>query len=145
MRARVSYLRGLVEGLNVSDNSKEGQVIKEIVNVLEDFAQGFEELDIDLGDLEQHVDAMDLDLEALETDYYDEEYLIEEEQGRYHETICPTCNEAVVLGDNLFNQEGSTELYCPTCNDVLYVTEETSPELEYEFEHPSSFVESEYV
>jgi DNA-directed RNA polymerase subunit delta len=41
---RVSYLRGLADGLQISEDTKEGKLLIQIVDVLEDFADAVNEL-----------------------------------------------------------------------------------------------------
>ncbi|ACB85290.1 CD1247 N-terminal domain-containing protein [Natranaerobius thermophilus] len=82
MQYRVSYLKGMMDGMNMVSNSQEGKVISEIVSVLEDFADAFDEMDADLAMLENHVDGLDADLEFMETHYYNLDEEAPEESTR---------------------------------------------------------------
>ena len=42
---RVSYLRGLADGLDISDDTKEGKLLKVIIDVLDDVAISVEEVE----------------------------------------------------------------------------------------------------
>ena len=42
---RVSYLRGLADGLNISDDTNEGKLLKVIIDVLDDVAISIEEVE----------------------------------------------------------------------------------------------------
>ena len=62
---KVAYLRGLSEGLGVDDTSKEGRVIKAIIDVLDDLAISVTDMEDDIAELGDQVEAVDEDLEAL--------------------------------------------------------------------------------
>lgn len=78
---KVSYLKGLAEGMKISDASKEGKLIHHIIGVLGEFADEFEmvydEID-DMGDqldeLEDYTQAIDEGLEEIEEEIFDEDY-----------------------------------------------------------------------
>ena len=57
---RVYYLKGLAEGLRLNDKTKEGKILLEILDVLEDMALEFENLDEYVSDeVEQIYDEID--------------------------------------------------------------------------------------
>ncbi len=80
--AKVSYLKGLAEGMEIEAGSKEGKMILHIIDALEEFADAISELNDDQSDLEEYVDYMDEDLADVEErifgsddeDYDDEDY-----------------------------------------------------------------------
>jgi len=78
LNEKISYLKGLIEGLNIDANSKEGKIYNAIIDVLEDAALSIEDLDDEVALLNQVVDEIDEDLgsveEELMDDYDDEEY-----------------------------------------------------------------------
>ena len=49
---KVAYLKGLAEGLNLDTDSKEGKLIAAIIDVLDDMAEKFAEIDDELCDME---------------------------------------------------------------------------------------------
>ena len=49
---KVAYLKGLAEGLNLDTDSKEGKLIAAIIDVLDDMAEKFAEVDDELCDVE---------------------------------------------------------------------------------------------
>ena len=81
---KVAYIKGLMEGMALDETKPEVRLLKEMVAVLEDLAATnnalteeniklrdyVEELDYDLGDLEEYV--YDLDGEYDDYDEYDE-------------------------------------------------------------------------
>ena len=70
---KVAYLKGLIEGFAVDENTKEGKMLKAMMDVLSDLAVSVEDLEDSISDLTDQVDAIDEDLDALETDFYDED------------------------------------------------------------------------
>ena len=63
---KVAYLKGLAEGLNLDTDSKEGKLIAAIIDVLDDMAEKFAEVDDELCDVEDGLDAVSDDLEDVE-------------------------------------------------------------------------------
>ncbi|NLX62933.1 MAG: hypothetical protein GXZ06_10635 [Tissierellia bacterium] len=98
---KVSYLRGLAEGLEIDKNSKEGKLLLHIVEALEDFAYAINELYENYEDLERYVDYIDEDLTDVENelfdfdDHYEDDYEddyddyddFEDEYGIYEENF----------------------------------------------------------
>ncbi|HHV38571.1 MAG TPA: hypothetical protein GXX70_03635 [Tepidimicrobium sp.] len=80
---RVSYLRGLAQGLDIDRESKDGKLLLNIVDVLEDFADAIIEVAENYGDLEEYVSYIDEDL----TDVEDELYGLEDEDFFPYENL----------------------------------------------------------
>ena len=72
LKERVAYLQELVEGLDISDSTKEGKAIKVISDVLKEMAQAIEELAEAQDDLEEYVESIDEDLSDVEEEVYGE-------------------------------------------------------------------------
>ena len=68
---RASYIRGLMDGLELDPAAKETKVLNAIVELLDDLCLSVEELDNGLDELSEQVDEIDYDLGELEEDYYD--------------------------------------------------------------------------
>ena len=76
----VAYLRGLAEGLDIDDKSKEGKMIGKIVEILGCFADKVEELEYSVGDLEDQVEELEYEVEELQQEVEDlEEWLYDED------------------------------------------------------------------
>lgn len=71
LKERVSYVRGLADGLGIQESSKEGKLLLEIVRVLEDFADVLEETIENQMELEEYVNFIDEDLADVEDEIYD--------------------------------------------------------------------------
>ncbi|WP_312641938.1 CD1247 N-terminal domain-containing protein [Hydrogenoanaerobacterium sp.] len=121
---RVAYLRGLTEGLGVDDSTKEGRVIKEMLEVLDDIAFTMSDIEDDVAELSEQVDAIDEDLEALEEDFYEDEDgcdCCDEDEDEFcdddlYEVTCPKCGDTVYVNDDILD-DGSID--CPNCGELL--------------------------
>lgn len=116
---KVAYLKGLVEGLGVDEGTKEGRIIKAIVDVLDNMALSVSDAEESLSELSEQVDAIDEDLEDLEKDFYgdeDEDDEDEDDDTDYYEVTCPKCGEKVYLDDELLSDG---EMSCPKCGEKL--------------------------
>ncbi|MDD2446792.1 MAG: hypothetical protein PHY91_03760 [Tissierellia bacterium] len=67
---KVAYLRGLVDGLEIEESTKEGKVLLNIVDTLEVFADVLTDVVEDQDDLEEYVNFIDEDLADVEEDLY---------------------------------------------------------------------------
>ena len=71
---KVSYLKGLAEGLCLKDESKEEKILTEIINILDEMADTVCDNAAGLEDLEDYMFEVDEDLSYLEDDFYGEDY-----------------------------------------------------------------------
>ena len=123
---KVAYVKGLIDGLGLDADSKEGKAIKAIVDVLEDIAFTVEDLDDGLTEVAEQVDAIDEDLDALEEDFYefDEEedcHCCDDEDGfdldeDLYEVTCPSCGDTICI-DEAMLEDGKMD--CPNCGELL--------------------------
>lgn len=129
---QMSYLRGLVDGLDIDMTTKEGKVLGQVLEVLQatvlyvddlqdqvdELTELCEDLDADLGDVEEFLLDEDEELDFDDEDDYDDDeddYDFDEEEDLY-ETVCPTCENTIVLADSILD-EGSMK--CPCCGELL--------------------------
>ena len=107
LNEKISYLKGLIEGLNIDANSKEGKIYNAIIDVLEDAALSIEDLDDEVALLNQVVDEIDEDLGSVE-----EELMDDYDDEEYYDVECPECGEEITLDEDLA-LDG--EVICPSC------------------------------
>lgn len=115
---KVSYLKGLTDGIGLDGSTNEGKILKAIVDVLDDMALAIEDLDDGLDEIASHVEVMDEDLATLEEDFYDEEdddddFDFDEECCEFK---CPNCGAEINFDDIDFESE---ELICPACGETI--------------------------
>ena len=66
---KVAYLKGLAEGLEISSDSKNGRIVKGILDVLEDIAASMQTLEEENETLEDYITEVDEDLGTLEENF----------------------------------------------------------------------------
>ncbi len=112
---RVAYVKGLAEGLDLAAESKEGKILKAIIEVLEDMAYEISDLGDEIGEVEEQVDMIDDDLDTLEGIVYEDDEE-DEDPGELYEVECPSCGETVCLDEDDLAQG---EIECPSCGERL--------------------------
>lgn len=68
--SRVSYLRGLMEGLKIDPETDEGKVFFAIVDTLEDMSEAVALVDDRLSELDDYVDLLNEDLSEVERELF---------------------------------------------------------------------------
>ncbi len=111
---RVAYLRGLCEGIGLSEETKEGKVLLEIVDILGEFADSIVELSDKQDELEEYTEAVDEALFDLEDDFYEDE----DDEIDFVELSCPSCGEEIEIDEDLLYDEES-DIICPVCDEVI--------------------------
>ncbi len=123
---KVSYIKGLADGLGLDENNKQDKILKAIIDVLEDVALSIEELDDTCAEMGEQIDAVDEDLANLEDDFYEDECdcdcddedcdcCCEDDEFEY-EIECPNCHDCIYLTEDMI-EEG--EINCPGCGTNL--------------------------
>ena len=127
---KMSYLKGLVDGMELDLTTKEGKVLGQLLDVLQEtvlyvtdlqdqvdeLTELCESLDEDLGDVEDAVfgDEEDDEDEADEFEDDDDDY--DDDDDDMYEAVCPNCQNTIVLSDSVLD-EGT--MHCPCCNELL--------------------------
>lgn len=119
---KVAYLKGLAEGLALDSDTKEGKLLAAIIDVLDDMAEKFVDLEDELCDVEDGLDAVSDDLSDVEQALYELDDDVDEDEDEddddesYFVTTCPACEEEIVFNED--NLE-SGEIRCPNCGEKL--------------------------
>lgn len=112
---KVSYLKGLMDGIELDVTSKEGKIFKAIADVLDDMAITVSDIEDVVGEMGQQIDEIDDDLSAIEEEWYDD-YDEDDDDETIYEVECPSCNEVICIDEELAD-EGSID--CPNCGEHL--------------------------
>ncbi len=123
---RVSYLKGLSEGLKLDTEKNEGKLIEKMLELLSDLAEEVDSLRRDHEDLNEYVESIDSDLSDLEDVLYDEdedgqdngENGDEEEDDSLVEYTCPHCGEEMTFEVDSFDFD--EDYLCPNCHQPLF-------------------------
>ncbi len=119
---KVAYLKGLMEGMNLSADSNEGKLFRAIVDVLDEIALEVEDLTDEVMELGDGLDVISDDLSDVEDvlfdeddfdDYDDED---EDDEEECYATTCPECEEEIFFDDSVL-EDGKVE--CPNCGATL--------------------------
>ena len=129
---RVSYLRGLADGLEISDDTKEGKLLKVIIDVLDDIAISVEEVEDeqkalldDIDDIDARLeDAEDIIYEDCDCDCDDDDCCCgcdcDEEDIEYTDLECPNCGAEIELDSAIIDEEKNV-LICPDCKEEIEI------------------------
>ena len=124
---QVSYLKGLAEGMNLSEKSEEGKLIAKLIDVLSDAADELDalwarndELEMRIDELDEEMYAAEMDIDAIyddiEGDVDDDDFLdmYDDEDDDLFEISCPECGEDVVVDFDMLDEENN--IVCPNCH-----------------------------
>lgn len=135
---RVSYLKGLTEGMKLNKESNEGKMILHMLGVMEEMAQELERIDTTVNDLDEYMEAIDEDLTEVEEMLCDEEYdddedypedevdddSDEDEADDAQEIIeypCPHCGKKLTFELKTFDL--LEDYTCPYCGKVVFAAD----------------------
>ncbi len=112
---KVAYMKGLAEGLGLDTKSKEGKLLKVMIDILDDVALELQDIRDEQGELEEGLDAVSDDLSDVETYLYEQD---DEEDGddEVYQTTCPNCEEDIFFDETIL-ADGS--ILCPNCGEKL--------------------------
>ena len=122
-----AYIKGLFDGYEIDVNTKEGKIISKMLDLLVDMSDKINALEADNRDLHEYVEELDHDLGEVEEEVYfgeddyddyddlndDEDYDGEDEE--FYEIECPSCGELVCFDDSLEVED----LICPACGEKI--------------------------
>ncbi len=121
---RVSYLKGLAEGLKLDTEKNEGKLIEKILEALSDITAEIASIREDHEDLSSYVEAIDNDLSDLEDavledgDLEEDEEDGEDEDDSVVEYTCPHCGEEMTFEVDSFDFD--EDYLCPNCHQPLF-------------------------
>ncbi|RCX09304.1 zinc ribbon protein [Anaerobacterium chartisolvens] len=117
LKERVSYLKGLAEGMQLDVSTNEGKLLKAIIEVMDDMALAVDDIEEVQEQLSEQVEDINDDLAEVEKAVFDED---DEHCCCEDEIECPYCNEKITLDENLIADDGST-LKCPSCGKEIEI------------------------
>ena len=119
---KAAYIKGLFEGYEIDATAKEGRILSELLALVEDMADEISALKADNRELHEYVEELDHDLGEVEEElYFEDDYDDEDEDeyddedSEYYEIVCPSCGEVVCFDDTL----EENELICPACGELV--------------------------
>ncbi|MBP2031466.1 uncharacterized protein YbaR (Trm112 family) [Clostridium algifaecis] len=116
--SRIAYVNGLVSGLEINKDSKEGKVLLEIIKILYDLSEKVSDLSEAQKHMHRHIDAVDEDLADLtDSILYDDYESLEDEENNFEEIKCPNCHDLVYVDKDMMGQK--EEIICPNCKGKI--------------------------
>jgi formylmethanofuran dehydrogenase subunit E len=125
---KVSYLKGLMDGYEIDQNTKEGKLLALMADILSEMSDYFDDVQDQIDEIVEVVDAIDDSLCDIEDDIYgdedaddsydDEDYTdsFDDDDEELYEVCCPTCGDSIQLNESML-EEG--EMICPNCGEHL--------------------------
>lgn len=138
---KMSYLKGLMDGLEIDCSTKEGKVINQMSEVLSELVLYVDDLQSQVDELTELCDNLDEDLGEVETElfgdddfkcgecsclnnddddddelYDDDDDDFDDDDDELYEITCPTCGDTILIDEDMI-EEGS--MNCPNCNELL--------------------------
>lgn len=137
---KLAYIKGLCEGLELEGKTKESKVLLALVDLLDDVTQSVSQLEGDMDQVFDEIDAIDEDLTDVEDALWDEEDDEDDDDdddwddddddcdcGHHHdcdcdgglyEITCPKCGEVVCMDEDMLF---SPDCACPKCGTSFEV------------------------
>lgn len=133
LNEKSAYLKGLMDGLELSRETPEGKMIAGIVDLLQEMTTSISDLEENAIAVSDELDEIEDDLDAIE------EYLMDDDDDDYeddedddfidddgedfdydedviYDVTCPTCGEVLHLDEETILKES---IHCPKCNELL--------------------------
>lgn len=112
---KVAYLDGLADGLGVTEEDKQGKLLRGIIDALGAISEELEEQGESLDDLSDCVDELYEELEEVNGVLFDECASADD----FMEVICPSCGETIYFDEDMLDSEDG--LICPHCNEPVEI------------------------
>ena len=119
---KAAYIKGLAEGLSLDASKPETKIINALIDLVDDISLSVCDLEDELVLVGEQVDAVDEDLDALESYVYDDDDCdcccddCCDDEDEFFEVECPACGEVINVDEGIL-ESGSIE--CPACGENL--------------------------
>ena len=119
---KLAYIKGLAEGLGVDETTKEGKVLLALVDLMDDVTTAVSELESDMDQAYEELDAIDEDLTDIED-------FLWEDEDEDDDCDCCDCDDDdcdccdCEDDDELFDG-GIYEITCPKCGEIVCMDED---------------------
>ena len=121
MKEKSSYIKGLLEGLAIDETKPEGKIIAALVEAVDELSAEVEKLKTDMEDYGEYVEELDEDLGMVEEVVYDlDDEDCELRDGDFYCAVCPKCGEKIYFDESA----DPAEIVCPSCKTPLEPEEE---------------------
>ncbi len=129
---KASYIKGLMDGMQLDKTTNEGKLFTAIADLLEDLSLSVSDLEEETSAMREYLDEMDTDLSEVETEVYgDGAFGEDDEEDPAHDCVncdeedcvvtldCPACGQEICI--EACELEECEQLECPSCGQLLNV------------------------
>ncbi len=121
---KAAYLKGLAEMAHFDKETDEVKLIKAMIDVIDEMALSIADLEDELAMVTEQLDEVDEDLGDLEEYIYDDDDDCDCDcdcgcdccDDEYFEAECPKCGEVICLDESILDEES---IECPNCGEIL--------------------------
>ncbi|WP_176560173.1 CD1247 N-terminal domain-containing protein [Brevibacillus dissolubilis] len=147
---RISYLRGVIDGMDLDQTSMENRILVDLIDLLDEVSTELKSVHTRVDEVEDYVEAVDEDLSDMEYLLYDdedddlyedvdddcEEYYLVDEDGEHYYDLDDSEDAYVYESRHVRGRDSrddvsfdrSYEIECPTCREVVFLHEGTDQE-----------------
>ena len=130
---RASYIRGLMDGLQLDQDAKETKIFNAIVDLLDDICVTVEELEDGFSSVTEEIEELDENLSEVEELIYGEcscGHHHDDDEELHFEVECPSCKENIEIDEEMLTKDSMT---CPKCGETLeFFFDDVEDEEEYD-------------
>lgn len=134
---KIAYLKGLADGLEIGNDTKEGKLLSAIVEVLDEMALEVDDMVIIQEDMQEQLDDVDTALAELEDDFYELDDDIDDDEDFDPQEYMNLFDEDDELEDSEDEYEESFGIECPKCGDMIYLDADIIECMEGKIECPN--------
>lgn len=132
IREKVAYLKGMLDADPKFNEERTKFMFEKILALLDDISDELDSLASAQSELEDYVAEIDLDLAALEDDFFAEERAdrcsCHEDREDMVRMECPECGEPVEFEEG-FLYDDDVQVTCPNCGATVYDSTELDDEM----------------
>ena len=140
MMEKAMYLKGLCDGVDLDKTTKEGKLIAALLDMVTEMAAEMDDMQAEICEVKDYCEELDEDLGTVEEilldidddeDYEDEDFDDDDDFGC--DGNCDGCDyDCGIDEDDLFDEDEDDEDYfevvCPACGDVINFDSSIDPE-----------------
>ncbi len=125
---QVAYLKGLAEGLKISDADSNGKLLLAIIDTLGTISTTVAKIEAAQKELDEYVEDIDDDLSAIEDLLLDDDDDDDDDEDEDDETDglieydCPHCDTTIVFEEDAVIMEEDHK--CPNCGKAIFGEED---------------------
>jgi predicted RNA-binding Zn-ribbon protein involved in translation (DUF1610 family) len=118
-REQLAYLRGLIEGQNIAENTGMSKFHEALLGVLEALTEDIDKIMSDQADLREYVDYLEDEVLSFDddddddTDDDDDDDDDFDEDEEYERVVCPECGKDFIYQPDAYDED--EDLLCPNC------------------------------